>query len=678
MPGFTPTSFDDNLQSFPASANLQIDYARALNEQQYAAVTAPPGPALVIAGAGSGKTRTLTYRVAYLLEQGIPPNRILLLTFTNKAAKEMMRRVHDVLGRDLAALWGGTFHAMGMRILRRHADRLGYPLNFTVVDREDAQVLVKACLEEAQIKPKASGFPKAEVLLEMFSFAVNTQAELPEIVHQHYRKLESHLPRLLPLQNRYAARKRELHLMDFDDLLVLWRKLFQEHAEVLAHYQKRFQFILVDEYQDTNKVQSDLIDMLAARHHNVMAVGDDAQSIYSWRGANFRNILDFPKRYPQTAVYKVETNYRSTPEILNLANAVISQNDQQFTKILVSARRTGNKPVLAICEHARQQAAFVVEQVQHCHAAGVPLREIVVLYRSHVHALELQWELKRHKIPFTITSGIRFYEQAHVKDMAAFLRLAANPEDEPAFKRLVKMLPGLGDKAAQKLWNAFQAKDGEHSMPPAKARSGGLQELSRLVPAKTARDWAQFAETMEQISAGAMVEKPAKMIRFVLDGVYEDYLEATYDNARFRREDLAELAEFSTEFSSVQDFLSELALLSNVDSEDNPSSAEEDQIRLSTVHQAKGLEFQVVFVITLGEGRFPSFQSLGRPEAVEEECRLFYVAVTRAKDQLYLSFPRLRHSAEGGVEYVEPSRFVQELPKTVVEQWPLASDSGWI
>src|SRR6266513_880184 len=339
-------SRDYVLQPFQSAVHLQIDYARELNEQQLAAVTAPPGPALIIAGAGSGKTRTLTYRVAYLLEQGIPPDRVLLLTFTNKAAGEMMRRVADLLGQELAALWGGTFHSVGNRILRQHAQRLGFERDFTIMDREDARHLISTCVAESDVDIKATRFPKAEVLGDIFSLAVNTEKSIPQILGEEYGYFDTLAPQIEEVWRRYTVRKRATNAMDFDDLLVLWLKLLQAHEDVREHYQRRFQFILVDEYQDTNKLQSDLIDLLAARHHNVMVVGDDAQSIYSWRGANFQNILKFPLRYSEAKTYKIETNYRSTPEILHVANAAISANQQQFSKELTPARKQGPKPVL--------------------------------------------------------------------------------------------------------------------------------------------------------------------------------------------------------------------------------------------------------------------------------------------------------------------------------------------
>ena len=386
------------LQPFRAPINLQIDYPRELNPQQHAAVTATPGPALVLAGAGAGKTRTLIYRVAYLLEQGIPADRILLLTFTNKAAREMMRRVADLLGSDLAELWGGTFHSIAHRFLRRHAELVGYRKNFTILDREDAKDLLKACLAEANIDTKAMRFPKPEVLGDIFSMAVNTRKSIPDILGEQYDYFSMLAPQIESLAVKYQARKSSTNVLDFDDLLVLWLRLLQEHDEIRERYQRRFQFLLVDEYQDTNKIQADIIDLLGERHQNVMVVGDDSQSIYSWRGANFQNILQFPKRYPKAQIFKIETNYRSTPEILAVANAAIQANQNQFAKQLAPSRKEGSKPALVICGDAGVQAAFVAQRMLELRDEGTELHKMAVLYRSHFHALELQLDAAQHSL----------------------------------------------------------------------------------------------------------------------------------------------------------------------------------------------------------------------------------------------------------------------------------------
>jgi DNA helicase-2/ATP-dependent DNA helicase PcrA len=695
-------SRDYVIEPFRSEINLQIDYARELNPQQLAAVTAPPGPALVIAGAGSGKTRTLTYRVAYLLEQGVPADRILLLTFTNKAAGEMMHRVAGLLGRQLPSLWGGTFHSIGARILRSHADLLGYRRDFTILDRDDAKDLIKTCIAEAGIETKGTHFPKPEVLCEIFSLAVNTHKSTADILEEQFDYFEQITRLVADVQKRYTDRKRATNAMDFDDLLALWLRLLQEHADVREHYQRRFQFILVDEYQDTNKLQSDLIDLLAERHHNVTVVGDDAQSIYAWRGANFQNIFKFPKRHPDAKVFKIETNYRSTPEILKVANAAIAANRDQFTKILTPARKSGLKPALVTCADAAQQAAFIAQRVAELPEEGVNLNQVAVLYRSHFHALELQLELTKRNIPFSITSGIRFFEQAHIKDVTAYLKLVANPQDELAFKRIALLLPGIGARGAEKIWKIFSAKmEGAASSapgnspltrpsttlsPPGGKRDGArgdrqvlataLASCAKSVPAKAASAWKQFVETISQLEDKTVRQSAAKMLRLVMDAGYDDYLKENYANYRNRLEDLEQLAVFAYQFGSVEDFLTQLALLTNVEAEDgDPANRDAEQIRLSTIHQAKGLEFDVVFVIMLCDGLFPSARSMENAEGEEEERRLFYVAITRAKNELYLSYPLMRagYGSTGMDAMQQPSRFLGEVPRDLLNEWNLRS-----
>jgi DNA helicase-2/ATP-dependent DNA helicase PcrA len=658
------------LKPFTPEVRLNIDYPRELNEQQLAAVTAPPGPALVIAGAGSGKTRTLTYRVAYLLEQGIPADRILLLTFTNKAAGEMMHRVSDLLGHELRTLWGGTFHSIGARILRLHAETLGYQRDFTILDRDDAKDLIKAGLMDAKIDTKDKHFPKADVLNEIFSLAANTHNTIAELVEGKFSYFADFAEQIADQHKRYIARKHATNGMDFDDLLALWLKLLQEHADIREHYQRRFQFILVDEYQDTNKLQGDLIDLLAARHKNVMVVGDDAQSIYAWRGANFANILDFPKRYPGAKVFKIETNYRSTPEILNVANAAIAANVNQFAKELAPARKSGVKPALVACMDAGQQAAFIAQRALELRDEGTSLNQIAVLYRSHFHALELQLELTRQQIPFSITSGIRFFEQAHIKDATAFLKFVANPRDEVSFKRLVLLLPGIGEKGAVKIWHAFQ-----HEIKSPKSKTPlavALQDSIALVPKKAVLPWAQFTATISQLEDEAVRKSAAKMLRLVMDAGYDDYLKETYDNYERRLDEIQQLAEFAFQFGSVEEFLTQLALLTNVEAEADPGD-DSEKIKLSTIHQAKGLEFEVVFVIMLCDGLFPSSRSTESSDGEEEERRLFYVSVTRAKNELYLCYPLIRggFGQTGGDVYQSPSRFLSEIPKNLINEWIL-------
>ena len=663
-------SRDYILQPFRTPIHLQIDYAKELNGQQHAAVTAPPGPALVIAGAGSGKTRTLIYRVAFLLEQGIPPECILLLTFTNKAAKEMMRRVADLLGGELSNLWGGTFHSIAARVLRRHAPLLGFQPDFSILDREDSREMLQACLAEMEIDAKADGFPKADVLGDIFSLAVNKEKPVSAIIGEQYPYFTHLAPQIETLQQKYSARKKAANGMDFDDLLSLWLKLLRDHAEIRGEFERRFQFILVDEYQDTNRIQGELIDLLAARHQNVMVVGDDSQSIYSWRGAHFQNILKFPDRYPNTVVYKIETNYRSTPEILGLANAAIAPNIHQFEKQLTAARPSGSKPVVVKCANGGEQAAFVAQRVLQLREEGRSLRSMAVLYRSHFHALELQLELTRQGVPFSITSGIRFFEQAHIKDVAAYLKFILNPRDELAFKRIVRLLEGVGAKSADKLWSAFNAVLGA-----APSLAVALQKIASAVPKKAVVAWAQLTATISQLEAPGVRGHSSRMIRLVMEAGYEDHLKEEYANYRNRQEDIEQLAAYALQFKTVEEFLTQLALQTAIEAEASAKATEDDdELRLSTIHQAKGLEFDVVFIIMLCDGLFPSSRSVESPEGEEEERRLFYVALTRARDELYLTYPARRLASWDTGEVVQlPSRFITGLPEELIDEWKLRS-----
>src|SRR6476646_10000690 len=673
------------LQRAPVSMSVHIDYAAELNEQQLAAVTAPPGPILVIAGAGSGKTRTLTYRVAYLLENGIDPRNILLLTFTNKAAREMLNRVANLLPVDASGLWGGTFHSVGNRILRRHGGALGYSSGFSIMDREDQKDLINTVVASAGIDPKEIRFPKGEVLAEIFSFVVNTEKPLEELLAEKFPYFLPLLDKIQDVQERYEKKKKATNSMDFDDLLQKTLSMFQQHERVADFYRRQFQFILVDEYQDTNKIQADLVDLLARDHRNVMVVGDDAQSIYSWRGANFQNILEFPKRYPDAQVFKIEMNYRSVPEILEVANAAIAANVQQFRKHL-SATRESNalKPALVALNDGAEQAQFVTQRILELRDENVDLNDIAVLYRAHYHAIELQLELSRRGIPYQITSGIRFFEQAHIKDVTSFIRFVANPRDEVAFNRMVKLLPGVGNRTAENLWQKWAAdvvapgvdRGSEQEaaatgvIPQSRGYKFGERFLAMNVPAKSKKMWTQLAHTLDEIAPGGEPNPPSEMITSIVEAIYDDYAKVNFANYQLRREDLDQLAAFARQFKDIHEFLSQLALISNVDAEAAPGQAnEKEAVNLSSVHQAKGLEFHTVFVIWLTDGMFPSSRSLDTRDALEEERRLFYVAITRARDELYLTYPHMRLSGGYGDVFQRPSRFLQEIPNDLVEDW---------
>jgi DNA helicase-2/ATP-dependent DNA helicase PcrA len=679
------------LQRPPRSTSIQIDYAAELNEQQLAAVTASPGPLLVIAGAGSGKTRTLTYRVAYLLENGIDPRNILLLTFTNKAARQMLDRVANLLPVDASGLWGGTFHSVGNRMLRRHGSALGYSSAFTIMDREDQKDLINTVVANAGIDPKEIRFPKGDVLAEIFGFAVNTERPMEELLAGKFPYFLPLLDKIKDVHARYEKKKKATNSMDFDDLLEKTLLMLKQHEGIASFYRQQFQFILVDEYQDTNKIQADLIDTLARDHKNVMVVGDDAQSIYSWRGANFQNILEFPKRYPSAQVFKIELNYRSVPEILEVANAAIAGNVQQFRKNLQPTRESKSvKPAVVALNQGSEQAQFVAQRILELRDEDVDLNDIAVLYRAHYHAIELQLELSRRGIPYQITSGIRFFEQAHIKDVTAFVRFVANPRDEVAFKRMVKLLPGIGNRSADNLWLAWEASLGavaavdtvagvaDPGSQGAETRAGvndpgynfGERLLSMSVAAKSRKSWEQLAHTLDEIAPGGQPNPPSEMITSVVEAIYDDYAKVNFTNYELRREDLNQLAAFARQFKDINEFLSQLALISNVDAEAAPNqSGEKEAVNLSSVHQAKGLEFHTVFVIWLTDGMFPSSRSLDTRDALEEERRLFYVAITRARDELYLTYPHMRLNAGYGDIFQRPSRFLKEIPNKLVEDW---------
>ena len=653
-------------------AGRRIDYPGELNAQQCEAVTAGPGPMLVIAGAGSGKTRTLTYRVAYLLENGVAASNILLLTFTNKAAREMLDRVSSLLPDSTDGLWGGTFHSIGNKILRRHAETLGWRRGFSIMDREDQEDLMKTVIAAAGIDPKEKRFPKAEVVADIFSMAVNTNRGIGHIVDTKYPYFLDQVEPLKAVHDLYERKKKSTNTMDFDDLLTKTLKLLTEHEEIASIYQKQFQFVLVDEYQDTNHIQAEFVDTLAAQHQNIMVVGDDAQSIYSWRGADFRNILQFTKRYPAARTYKIETNYRSVPEILHVANAAIEANEDQFPKELQAARETRSvKPALLELNDSNMQAQFVTQRILELRDEGVELNEIAVLYRAHFHALELQIELTRHGVPFAITSGLRFFEQAHIKDVASFLKFAANHHDEVAFKRIVRLLPGVGGAAADKLWTHFEKALAEHEAVDSFADAF----LGAKVGAKSEKMWQQFVHTLEEIAPGGKLIAPSSAIESVVEAVYDDYAKAKFPNYEARREELNVLANYARQYADPAEFLSQLALVSSLETEAALNTGEEERdserVTLSSIHQAKGLEWKVVFVIHLTEGSFPSNRSLESPAAIEEERRLFYVAVTRACDELYLTYPYMKLNAGYGDMFQRPSRFLSEVPIELMEKWEI-------
>ncbi|MBI2437644.1 MAG: ATP-dependent helicase [Lentisphaerae bacterium] len=630
-----------------------INFAQALNAEQLSTVTAPDGPLFVLAAAGTGKTRTLVYRVAYLVQQGVDARQILLLTFTNRAAREMLDRAQELVGERVGGLWGGTFHHLANRMLRRYAQRLNYGCDFTILDHDDSISLIKAGM--ADLKLQGKQFPKAEVLFGILSSALNRRQELREAVEQYFETHAIDPVEALRVFTFYQQKKRAQNAMDFDDLLINGLQLLKEHADVLARYQEQFRYVLVDEYQDTNPIQADWVDLLAQRHRNLLVVGDDFQSIYAWRGADYRNIMTFPERYPDSRTFKLETNYRSVPEILQVANCCIAGNPRQFQKVLRATRPAHHKPVLATLSDGSHQARYVIEQLQRLRRAGKAWRDMVVLYRAHYHAMELQMELARAHIPYTVVSGVRFFEQAHVKDACSLLRMLHNPGDELAFARLLALLPGVSGGTAAKVWRSL---GGRFQAGNAEQRQAVLERLPKAARAV----WQTLLPIFEKYAV-ELKEDPAEIIFQFSKAFYEEYLLDSFDDYERRQEDLQEVMEFMANFKSTGDFLNEVALVTNLDAEaDRLNGIARDTLRLSTVHQAKGLEWKVVFVIWLADGLFPSSRAMRESGEDAEERRLFYVAVTRAKDELFLCAPAMRRAPNGGIQFLAPSRFVNEIP----------------
>jgi DNA helicase-2/ATP-dependent DNA helicase PcrA len=660
---------DPELPAFPP-----IDFRAELNDEQFHAVTAEPGPLLVLAGAGSGKTRTLTYRVAYLLSQGVRPGEILLLTFTNKAAKEMLHRVHELTGVEPGRFWGGTFHSIGHRTLRLHGETIGLPRSFTILDAEESEGVLREAvdaLDKGFFKDKTH--PKPGPLHAILSMTRNTQLPLAKTVRRFFPQHEEIIDRLPEFARAYAERKRTGCQLDYDDLLELWLDLLRRSPETREYFAHRFRHVLVDEYQDTNVLQSQIVDLIGS-HHRVMAVGDDAQCIYTWRGADVENILTFPDRHPGTVIHRIETNYRSTPQILALANGVLlaQPRGRSFEKELRPHRANSEKPYYVQTMDGREQAQFIVQRIRGLVDEGCSLRDVAILYRAHFQALDIQLELARLQIPYQITSGVRFFEQAHVRDLVALLRFVFNPADTAAWGRIAVLLPKVGDKNAQKLHAA--ALDHARLMQQDFVDALATDDVASRVPRDAREEWPKFTASLRQVRDVMRTLKPHNAVEIALDGWYGDYLKGAYANYESRLDDLRSLVGFASRHEDMHELLAQVMLLGS-ETGDRSTDPTEDALRLTTVHQAKGLEYAAVFLIGLAEGSFPLRRAIEAGD-VEEERRLFYVAVTRARDELYLCFPKL--NTKGGPAMLQsPSRFLEELPPDLYQPLRPRRSLGW-
>lgn len=620
-----------------------IAYSKELNKEQLAVVEKGDGPCLVLAGAGSGKTRTITYRVAYLLEQGIDPDNILLVTFTNKAAREMKNRIARLVDGKKLPSWSGTFHHIAYRILRKWAPVLGYENNFTILDSEDSRDLLKLCVKAEGIDSSSKRFPSVRVVQSILSYARNAETTIADVLdqkHEHWMQFEH---QFVAIAEEYRKRKLDANAMDFDDLLVNLYLLLLKSEKVRKNYAEQFEYILVDEYQDTNKVQASIIDRLASVHKNVLVVGDDAQSIYSFRAADIQNILAFEKKHKGAQVFRLETNYRSTPDILDVANEVIAQNIDQYDKNLKTDFDAFTKPELHAFVDKQGEAAFIAERISELCDEGVKLSSIAVLFRAAFHSQALEVELTRRGIPYDFRGGVRFFERAHIKDVLAFLRVLANQNDTIAWSRVLTMQVGIGPAGANKII--------------ALVRSGtAFSEIGAKLPARAQVGWSDFLQIFDELQK---VEKvPHILITTILETKYVEYLEMEYENFQDRMQDIEQLALFAERQDDLARFLAEASMQESYAAALEQGHVEEgERMVLSTIHQAKGLEWEVVFIMNLASGQFPIDKAKGS-QAIEEERRLFYVAITRARKYLYLSYPL---TTKFSSVLLGPSMFIGEI-----------------
>jgi len=651
-----------------------INFEKELNAEQNNVVKNGDGACLVLAGAGSGKTRTITYRVAYLLEQGVKPENILLVTFTNKAAREMVERVQRLVadnptppsptrGGNMTLPWSGTFHHIGYRILKKYASLIGYKNNFSVLDSEDSLDLIKLCLKNEGIDRKERRFPSPNVLQSIISYAKNSEMTIEDVLDLKHPNFLPISETLVRIAEDYAKRKKEANAMDFDDLLVNWYLLLEKEPRVKNKLAEQFQYILVDEYQDTNKIQASIIDLLASHHQNLLVVGDDAQSIYSFRAADIQNILAFEKKYKNAKIFKLETNYRSSPEILNLANNIISNNLNQYEKNLISIQEKFVKPELHAFADQSEEAEFITTRVEELLGEGVEANKIAVLFRAAYHSQALEMELVKRGIDYDYRGGVRFFERAHIKDVLAYLRIINNIEDVVAWRRVLNMQIGIGPASAERIIE-FLVQSSKFT--------GAIERVGAQLSAKAQVGWADFLDVWNRMQ---MIEdkNPSDLIYEILDSKYVEYLENEYSDYKERMQDIEQLAAFASKQNDLNTFLAEATLQESFKHADNSVVASE-KIILSTIHQAKGLEWEAVFVMGLSSGQFPNERALKENNGLEEERRLFYVAVTRAKKHLYLSY-----SLTGGWGDVlsNPSMFVEEIDVELVDNQSISGRTSF-
>ncbi len=648
----------------------QNEWLGDLNSQQRAAVMHGEGPLIVVAGAGSGKTRTLAYRVAYLISQGVAPERILLLTFTRRAAEEMLRRAGSVavMDGDAGKVWGGTFHSTGNRLLRIYAKSAGLWPDFTVMDQSDSQDLINVVRHEMGLHKKEKRFPRKQTCLAVYSRCVNSKDSPGKVLKQHFPWCEEWEEELKVLFRNYVIKKQERHVLDYDDLLLYWAKI-SANPEIQEHMERRFDHVLVDEYQDTNSIQAEILRNIRAENRNITVVGDDAQSIYSFRAATVRNMLDFPKMFPGATTITLEQNYRSVQSILETTNRLIQGASERYTKDLWSNREAGRKPRLTTCKDERQQNDYLIDRILEHYEEGIPLKQQAVLFRTGYLSDSLEVELTRRNIPFHKYGGLRFIEAAHVKDVISFLRIAENPRDEIAWFRVLQLFDGVGPATASKIVQRIEESGYEASQ--------GLS--SYKAPAASGGMLTSLAHLMENLNVIGNT-KPEAQVELI-SSFYTPLLKKNYENAGVRQKDIQNLENIASGYRSRRKFLTDLQLDPPDSTGDlaGPPSKDEDWLVLSTIHSAKGCEWDVVYLIHAADGCLPSDMSTDKAEEIEEEMRLAYVAMTRPRDFLYVTWPfRYYHKKRRFTDhhsYAQLSRFFTDDVIDSMERENIAQDS---
>lgn len=638
------------------NTNYKVDYENELNSSQLEAVKMKEGPILVVAGAGTGKTKTLTYRCARLIEDGVKPENILLLTFTKKASKEMLNRASLVLDERCDDISGGTFHSFSNLILRKYSALLGLKNNFTIMDSADAQDVVQHVSNQLFPK-KEKRFPKKSTILEIYSKSVNKETPVKEIIEKEYYNFLDVEDKIIEIQKAYVNYKRENSILDYDDLLLYLKFLLNDNPNIRKKLSNQYKYIMIDEYQDTNTLQADIIKLLASEHNNVMAVGDDSQSIYAFRGANYKNILDFPNIFPNTKIIKLEKNYRSSQNILNLTNAIISKAKTGYKKELYSDIVDFKKPAIIKALNSQMEAEFICQKVLELLDEDIELGDICVLARNARMSYNLEIELSKSNIPYQKFGGPKFMEAAHIKDIIAHLRVILNPDDTISLNRILLLLKGIGAKALNVIVPQMQNKNYNQKLLPSKY-SLSLEPLFKLLIKNDENDW----------SLNKLVEEILKY--------YKPILKDKYDDWQKREKDLEHFSYLASQYKKLDTFLSDLALEPPEASVEGmyKRNIKDDCLTISTIHSAKGLEWNSVFIIGAVDGRFPSAYSFNSSDEMEEELRLMYVATTRAKSDLYISYPIDMYDYSSQMILTKPSRFLDDIDENLLEIWDIEEE----